>query len=577
MSESFLDGKVILHCGDCLDILSGLPDNHFDSCCTDPPYGLEFMGKEWDKFGDVTRANRGTQPKRARPAGESGTSQKFQLPSPAFDLSPQARISFQKWCEQWAREVYRVLKPGAHLVAFGGTRTGHRLACAIENVGFEIRDSITDLIASDTFVRGFLDSLNDEQRGAFARCIDESQFGGILQWIFGQGFPKSHDAAQSIEKFLTTGAARRPDRDLGGLSRNRFSGDIEGGLIANTGGKVKLTTEQAKEFEGFGTALKPAAELICLARKPLSESTVAANVLKWRTGALNIDGCKVAGGTENARTNKGGYLGLHGGERPDMAYSGSEGRWPANVITDSSVEVVGAFPDTGVSSGGKGEASQKSALAGRIYGDYGGAVLGQNAGGLGDSGSAARFFYAAKPDDPPGRWPANVVTDGSDEVVGAFPDSEVSGSARNGRPAVRNENRRGVTSFDAAKGSGTLHNDSGSASRFYYTAKADADDRLGSKHPTIKPLDLIQYLERLVTPPNGLILDLFAGTGTAGEAAWREGFRAVLIEREAEYQADIRRRMALVLGSQRERRTETTKARAKDKPVDHGPLFGGKE
>jgi site-specific DNA-methyltransferase (adenine-specific) len=116
--------------------------------------------------------------------------------------------------------------------------------------------------------------------------------------------------------------------------------------------------------------------------------------------------------------------------------------------------------------------------------------------------------------------------------------------------------------------------DEGSAARFFYTAKADADDRLGSKHPTVKPLDLMQYLVRLVTPPKGLVLDLFAGTGTTGEAAWREGFSAVLIEREAEYQADIRRRMALFLSGPDERARASIKAKMAGKPQDHGPLFG---
>jgi site-specific DNA-methyltransferase (adenine-specific) len=172
-----------------------------------------------------------------------------------------------------------------------------------------------------------------------------------------------------------------------------------------------------------------------------------------------------------------------------------------------------------------------------------------------------------------GRWPANVITDGSEEVVAAFPDAPGQqfyvGPEHGDRPS------RGIYGDFGARPPNEPRGDSGSAARFFYTAKADADDRLGSKHPTVKPLDLMQYLVRLVTPPNGLVLDPFAGTGTTGEAAWREGTRAVLIEAEAEYQGDIRRRMALALSGLDERARESIKAKTKDKPPDHGPLFGG--
>ena len=170
-----------------------------------------------------------------------------------------------------------------------------------------------------------------------------------------------------------------------------------------------------------------------------------------------------------------------------------------------------------------------------------------------------------------GRWPANVAHDGSDEVIAAFPET-TSGLYKAGSTP---KGERSVYGQDAAAGYVTerdTYGDTGNASRFFYTAKADADDRLGSKHPTVKPLDLMQWLVRLVTPPRGTCLDPFAGTGTTGEAAWREGMRAVLIEAEAEYQADIRRRMALALAGPDERSRESIKA--KGLPVDYGPLFG---
>jgi site-specific DNA-methyltransferase (adenine-specific) len=180
-------------------------------------------------------------------------------------------------------------------------------------------------------------------------------------------------------------------------------------------------------------------------------------------------------------------------------------------------------------------------------------------------------------DTTQGRWPANVIHDGSEEVTAAFPDAKAAYVNENSAASKLAERKptvpRGITSFDDEKPCSTLYTDSGSAARFYYTAKADSDDRLGSRHPTIKPLSLMQYLVRLICPKGGVVLDCFAGTGTTAEAAWREGMSAVLIEREAEYCADIRRRMALALAGPDERARESIKAR--NLPRDDGPLFSG--
>ena len=378
--ETLLNGFVTLHQGDCLDVLPTLADASVDSAVTDPPYGIEFMGRHWDH-------------------GAPGI-------------------------EYW-KMVFRILKPGGYLLAFGGTRTFHRLAVAIEDAGFEIRD--------------------------------------CLMYLYGSGFPKSHN-------------------------------------IGN----------------GLGTALKPACEPIIMARRPLI-GTVAANVLEHGTGAINIDACRIAttdglgGGDQLAKTK----VKAEGWDRPWMqnaeAKAAHSERVNANVI--------------------KAEAL--------------------------------------------GRWPANVLHDGSDEVVAAFPElgKSTGGRIGNAKGAYSALGDTGFTT-DHVKGDPGF-GDSGSAARFFYTAKADSDDRLGSKHPTVKPLDLMQWLVRLVTPKGGLVLDLFAGTGTTGEAAWREGMRSVLIEREDEYCDDVRRRMKLALSSPDTRGRESAKARNKDKPVDHGPLFGG--
>jgi hypothetical protein len=250
--------------------------------------------------------------------------------------------------------------------------------------------------------------------------------------------------------------------------------------------------DESKEWDGWGTALKPACEPILFGRKPLSEGTVAANVLRWGTGAINIDGCRIDGAKD----------------------------WPIS----------------------------RSYAAGQIQ-----------------PGSKGETQATNDPVD--GRWPSNIIHDGTEEVIAAFPDAPGQQFAT-GPQYDRNANVygkfAGVTPAEP-------RNDSGSAARFFYTAKADADDRLGSRHPTVKPVDLMQWLCRLVTPPNGTILDPFAGTGTTGEAAFREGFNAVLIEREGEYQADIRRRTALVMAGPDERSRESIKA--KNRPIDHGPLF----
>jgi site-specific DNA-methyltransferase (adenine-specific) len=246
------------------------------------------------------------------------------------------------------------------------------------------------------------------------------------------------------------------------------------------------------------TALKPAWEPVCLARKPISERTVAANVLKWGTGAINVDGCRIPtdelkSGTYLRKHSDSIYNGETSGLTRAFEYDGSKGRWPANIIHDGSEEVIAAFPES--KSGG------------------------------------------------------NVVSPPSPKTAGIYGDYK------------RDEQR-----FHG-------HADDGSAARFFYTAKADSDDRLGSKHPTVKPVDLMQWLVRLVTPKGGLVLDPFAGTGTTAEACFREGMRCMMVERETEYQADIRRRMALALGGPEERRRESIKAKTKDQPIDHGPLF----
>lgn len=444
-AETFLDGRVQLHCGDNREILKGIPDCSIDSIVTDPPYALVSIVKRFGRGGASVKVPEGGSGAYARAsAGFMGKT--WDTGETAFAI------------EFWA-ECLRVLKPGGHLVAFSSARTVHRMVCAIEDAGFEIRDS--------------------------------------LQWLYGSGFPKSHDVSKAIDK--ASGIWR------GRAGAVKISGQVAKGTEYDRTEKGLPVTAAAAA--GWGTALKPAVEPICLARKPLV-GTVAENFTTFGTGAINIDGCRIhaddAQGGEYTVTRL----------KPGATLDKSGGNWR---------------PEEG-----------------------------------GD-------LYHGKM--KPGRWPANVIHDGSDEVVSAFPDAPGQqfyvGPEHGDRPS------RGIYGDFGARPPNEPRGDSGSASRFFYTAKADADDRLGSKHPTVKPVNLMQWLCRLVTPKGGTVLDPFAGTGTTGEAAFREGFNAILCEREEEYQADIRRRMALCLAGPDERARESIKAKIGDRLVDAGPLFGG--
>jgi len=459
---SFLDGRVTLHAGDCRVVLAALPDASIDSIVTDPPYALVSIGKRFGAEGAAPAQVGATGAYARASAGFMG--KQWDTGETAFAV------------EFWA-QVLRVLKPGGHVVAFGGTRSYHRLACAIEDAGFEIRDQ--------------------------------------LGWCYGSGFPKSHDVSKGIDK--AAGLTREVIRERYTAKRIKPGATVvkEGAYgkqdISFTATDTAPASEASAQWQGWGTALKPAWEPIVLARKALG-GTVAANVLAHGTGALNIAACRV--GTD------------------EQLRAGAAKLWSH-------------YRD--------GEAS-----ADRTYEDQGGTNFAMTPGPRGGS--------------PEGRWPANIVHDGSDEVVAAFPDAP--GMQRPVGPEFGSKTSRGIYGDYGPMTAHEPRSDAGSAARFFYSAKADAQDRIGSKHPTVKRVDLMQWLCRLVTPPGGTILDPFAGTGTTGEAAFREGFKAILIEREAEYQADIARRMALCLAGPDERARESIKAKTKGQPVDHGPLFG---
>ena len=556
MTVYTLSPNAVLHHADCRDAIKSFPSDSLDSCVTDPPYAINFMQKAWD-VGDV-----------------------------AFDV------------EFW-KEVLRVLKPGAHVAAFGATRQYHRMACAIEDAGFEIRDS--------------------------------------LCWLYGQGFPKSQNVSAFIDKEL--GAVREvigTARGKGGENLNRIArtdgddaDDAKGCGAFGAGAKqtdidIPVTapaTTEAAEFEGFGTALKPAMESIVLARKPLSEPTVAKNVLKWRTGALNIGACRVASPgetiTNHARSGDAEVLfGAHKAQETYQSEGQAASRWPANVVTDGSAEVVGMFPNT---PGQLGRASSEPRKTGNVYGAAAGPRTDMPP--RGDSGSAARFFFNTKETDQ--QWLArNLPSDLANDVpecfdlAGHLAVSALSHAVTESMPQLVLKSTASpalsmivtptelkriseqvieiIQSFDercspeslpekhsrsdslvciaaTREQIGTItitvsrlklngsvavaifsimqrnlevgaKDSAPSSARFHYSAKASKADRNGSKHPTVKPIALMEWLCTLMTPPGGTILDPFAGSGTTGIAATRKGFQVVLCEREAEYVGDIKAR-----------------------------------
>ena len=375
------------------------------------------------------------------------------------------------------RECLRVLKPGGHLLAFAGTRTQHRMAVRIEDAGFEIRD--------------------------------------MIAWVYGSGFPKSMDVSKAIDKAAgVTGTYGDPKSaaHAGWIDRGKMRGGEghEGyqrpwmanpSAVSNAARKYEGASDAARQWDGWGTALKPALEPITVARKPLV-GTVAANVLQHGTGAINVDGCRVP--TEEAipvMKSTGGRKFEQTHTQPDRRNQQvgvqTQGRWPANLIHDGSDEVVGLFPQT---TSGSRKAGRHVVAGGQ--GRYGEFAEGDLPEVIGDSGSAARFFYCAK-------------------ASKADRDEGCEGLEERGRSEVYGTGMNAATKCDLANG--------------HTPESVEARPLRRNIHPTVKPTALMRYLCRLVTPPNGIVLDPFMGSGSTGKAAILEGFRFVGIEREADY------------------------------------------
>jgi DNA modification methylase len=446
----------VLH-GDCVELMRAMPECSVDSIVTDPPYELGFMGKAWDGAGI------------------------------AYSL------------DMW-REALRVLKPGGHLLAFGGTRTYHRMACAIEDAGFEIRDSI--------------------------------------HWVYGSGFPKSLNVGKAIDK--AAGVERevhgyesrhinRPETDSwdkSALPRKGFG--LPG--ARQPGGLFPVTapaTDEARRWEGWGTALKPAHEPVVVARKPL-QGTVAGNVLVWGTGGLNIDGCRVGtdgGGTNCANRGSDGECAGHpsangslGGGVMRHAANGSAGRWPANIVLDGAAAAA-LDKQSGVSKSQSG-VQKFQRPEGHAWSESKGmwsAGREWEAEGYGDRGGASRYFTQA--DFGPDDWPF---------VYQAKPSKRERNAGLDGLPTGP---RATLNSYSAPSEGRTA-------------AKNGTDAQHSNTHPTVKPVALMRHLVRLVTPPGGTVLDPFAGSGTTLVAAVLEGMHAIGCEMTDEYLPIIRGRVA---------------------------------
>jgi len=603
------DEEVRILFGDCRERMRELPDNSVDSVVCDPPYLLSFMGREWDSVGgkkgmrDETRARQ-----RSEYADSAPGAPRYAASAVPAALKPGEATAMQAWHHSWAVEAYRVLKPGGHLLAFGGTRTVHRLACALEDAGFEIRDSILEMLASDQAFRDLWDTLAPEQQEAMGKALESVGLTGLLSWNHSQGFPKGLNVSKKIDRIL--GAEREvvATREEHNICRPEGGGDerfntSSGARETRTVETTAPATPEAKKWDGFNVAMKPSFEPVVCCRKPLSESNVASNVLKWGTGALNIGACRVGteivpqqiGGMErfNQKAHEHGYRpnayqkdnGRNGEASAESRYdekgstnfaampgprNGSpQGRWPANTVLLHHPECV----CRGVK---------------KVKGGTGGKASGDNAFGH-DSGwnkHNNRSTKIVRQNDENGQeqvedWdchpecPAFLLnkqsgkskSSGGQASLGAFRGGKIYGEGKD----VREQRDPG-------------YGDSGGASRFLYQAKASRRDRWfycrdcqaafceterqdhqhghdkGKPdwkhivaHPTVKPLSLMRYLARLVTPPGGVVLDPFLGTGTTAVACIEEGFRCIGCEQDPEYAVIARTRVEAKAAEEQDR------------------------
>lgn len=469
------EGNQIIH-GDSLEILKTLADNSVDALVCDPPAGIGFM--------------------------QSNTR--------TWDSDKGGRDQWVAWLSSIMSEAYRMLKPGAHGLVWSLPRTSHWTALALEEAGFEIRDNIYHLYSRDTLIQEFMATLDAKQQGMFERIVERDP---LMLHCFGSGFPKSHNISTAIDKYYTA------EREIIGTydSRGKYdpkkagisSGKSNTSLFGKRYGETAITapsTIEAKTYQGYGSALKPACECWWMVRKPLSEKSIAENVLRWGTGGINIDGCRIGTSEDmnprdfdDTKRKSPKFSGIMNGGKTGEYRTGigqvPNGRFPSHLLLSHTLFCA---PDSCVSECPVAEMDRQS----------------------GNRKSGGRIHY-------PGEIPHQGTTYG------------VSGRSKY---YERDSSEGGASRYFA---------------QFYYASKASRRDRssdgtVENTHPTCKNTELMRYLVRLISPPGeSIILDPFAGSGTTGLACIAEGKRFILVEREKEY-IDIMR--ARIGHAERERR-----------------------
>jgi len=472
-----------IYCEDALELLKKIPDKSVDSIVTDPPAGIEFMGKEWDSFKENKRSKGWACQGKEGGDDFGGFGKKLR---PAFcSQTNQDLLTFQNFICQVFTEAIRVIKPGGYALVWAIPRTSHHTAMGLERAGFEVRDCVYHVFGS-----GFPKSMDISQDFDRQACREQ------LEKELGRKPTKNEfkEAWKSFRKVIGKQNYSMPKAD-NSIQANSYG--ISGGSLKNgvTAERViadltEPVTLEAKEWEGWGTALKPAVECWWLVRKPLSEKTVAENCLKWGTGGINIEGCRVGHNepvkTANREQRKAGW-------NPDncgfdstqniVASANPQGRFPSNLIHDGSDEVVSLFPNSSIT-GKRNKPHLKHEAKNTPF------TMGNPLAEYTDSGSASRFFYCAK--------------------------------------ASKRERNRGCEELEEKPIEiQQPHNSKNLEERYAMTSK--------NNHPTVKSLELMKYLIKLITPKKGIVLDMFAGSGSTLIAAKYLGYNFIGIEISEEY------------------------------------------
>ena len=494
-------------CDDCVEEMRKMPSKSIDTIITDPPYGLEFMGKDWDKFGiSEMRAKRLSggdfYRKMGKPDRFFNYREGCQSRGRYTEMTSDEKFAFQKFIYHWAVEALRVCKPGAIILIFGGTRTYHRLACAIEDAGWQIRDCMMWLYGS-----GFPKSLNIGQVFDHQACQEQ------LQKELGRKPTREEFKAawKSFRMIIGENPNVRPNCNPEDNTLYKY------GATGKTGGITTPTTDLARLWDGYGTALKPAWEPIVVAMKPL-DGTFAANAEKWGVAGLNIDGGRIGINIDNEPDTGDSYYLKRGKPYPNQGKSSSkimgtkservditmkQGRWPANLILD---EEAGAMLDKQAPANSQGHWA-KTKVTG--FGKFGGGEAEyKGVGRKAPKGlqGASRFFYCPKTS----KRERNLGLEGMPKKLQnrMRPDK--------GEPTGLNKEPRWAPKLSQ------------------------------NNHPTVKPLALMKYLCGLLKMPGDkqIILDPFAGSGTTCIACALLGINYIGIEREKEYCEIAERRIA---------------------------------